>query len=467
MIEIVSILLLGSFAMACLICLPAWRRNFKSINKRLRVAYWIWFLLAIGSGVFFEKVGKTQLGGLDTSAKMQIISYAIAGVLTVITFMNYSSGNLSMKPPVIALFFYGLLALISTIYAPSALITLYKASVIILDVVAVAAVMKLMIKYNRPSLIFDVAVMTAILFTVGAFFSVLIRPDAAMRPIYGGGAFGFILDGAFPYMNGNELGFLSAVVTLVSASRLFNPAHQSPKLFWAACGFVGLAGMMFAQARTALVGVSIGLFILAIAIPSLRKFAVAFGVLGGGLVLIMIFVGQANVDVSGNVGNFLAKGQGEGGLQSFEGRYHAWATLGVKMIMASPIVGHGFETGLLYGGEEFGISGHMHMHNSHVQILINSGMVGYLCWLVVVMWTLLKFTQIIKRNLGKRARLQSDPRMFEIYAVYVLLMLRTITGSVMINHGVTLIFLLGTIVYILCSERMRITVARKAMTTGM
>lgn len=463
MIQFVSILLLVGLSIACLLSIGLWRKNKQTISKKLTGAYIIWFLLSLGSGVYIAKTAGEV--GLGLSAQMQILFYAIAGIIIVLMYMKYGGGSLARRAPILGLFVYGILALLSTAYAPAPLITIYKASVIILDVVAVMAVVNLLVRYGRPSLIFDVGVMTAILFVVGAFIGVLIRPEIALRPIYGVGAFGFILDGTLPYMNGNELGFLSAVVSLVAVSRVFNPSHGAPKLFWLFCGAIGLSGMVFAQARTSIVGFSVGLFILSIAIPKLRNYAIGFGIVGALLLVVLAFVGQANLDVGGEVGGYLAKGQADHGMQSIEGRYYMWKNLGSRMIFASPILGHGFETGLLFGGEEYGL-GHMHMHNSHVQILINSGLIGYMPWLFVTTWVFFKFTSIIRRSLKQRSKYKADPKMYEIYAVYVLLCLRTMTGSVMLNHGVTFIILIGTMVYILCSERIRLIAERKVLTNA-
>jgi len=445
MIKSLSAILLLAVGVTLLVSFRHGLGLFKRLPRSVKLLGVMWWLLAIGSGVYFTRTGTVHgMGRLDRSAMMQLVFFVISGLIVLRMLALTRGGHIVFRFPVLALCLYSLTGLLSTLYSPAPFISFYKAWVVLIDVLAIAATVPLLRQVNKPALVFDIAVGSAIVFSVGAFIGVHIRPEAAIRPIHSGGFWGFILDGAFPYMNGNELGFLSAVVLLVALSRLFQPEYRGPKFFWVVCGAVGASGMIFAQARTAIVGLFVGVCVLSFGVRRLRIFAITGMVIASMAGLIMLASGSSFT--FGNTAKlYLSKGQADQGLQSLEGRARTWLKVGLPMFEDSPVLGHGFDVGVRFGGEEFGIE-NTHMHNSHVQILANSGLVGYLPWLAMVLWVFVKFSGRIFGAMFRRGvKLSSEE--YVMYAVLIMLVLRTITGSVMVNHSTTILLLVGMITY--------------------
>jgi len=80
---------------------------------------------------------------------------------------------------------------------------------------------------------------------------------------------------------------------------------------------------------------------------------------------------------------YSARGLSEKQLETMTGRTVLWKA-GIAMFLDSPILDTVTDAGVKMGGMAFGIQKGSHMHNSHLQILVNNGIVGYLAWFAMV-----------------------------------------------------------------------------------
>lgn len=121
------------------------------------------------------------------------------------------------------------------------------------------------------------------------------------------------------------------------------------------------------------------------------------------------------------------------------------------MLDDKPILGHGYDAGVRYGAKKYGIEG-THMHNAHFQILANSGILGYVPWLLMVAVVSWRMARRLMRDHWP-ATTGEDRFFVEMFAVLLLILLRTITGQVLVTHQWSLMLFLGVVVCYYCWQR--------------
>ena len=148
---------------------------------------------------------------------------------------------------------------------------------------------------------------------------------------------------------------------------------------------------------------------------------------------------------------YAARGQSAGGLQTLQDRARMWFSAGLAMVDDKPILGHGYDAGVRYGGEKYGLRG-THMHNAHFQVLANSGMLGYMLWLIMVAVVSWRMARRLMRDHWP-ATTGEDRFFAEMFAVLLLILLRTVTGQVLVTHQWSLLLFLGLVVCYYCQQR--------------
>jgi len=106
--------------------------------------------------------------------------------------------------------------------------------------------------------------------------------------------------------------------------------------------------------------------------------------------------------------------------------------MGMNMIADQPMLGHGFQTGVRFGGRKYGLPEGINMHSSHFQVLVDSGVVGYVFWLLFIVpiaWRIIK--SLIRRHLPEKTAADR----FHIEAVLIIFMMlfRSLTGHVFVS----------------------------------
>ena len=142
------------------------------------------------------------------------------------------------------------------------------------------------------------------------------------------------------------------------------------------------------------------------------------------------------------IGASLANAQ----LTTISGRTELWKA-GWRMFEASPIVGHGFQAGVRMAGAEFGVMPGTNMHNGHMQVLVDSGLLGYITWIlytVPMLWAAI--SALKKRYLP----LKNEVGRFhlEISLVMFIIFFRTFLGQILVTHQISTLLFLGAYLYI-------------------
>ncbi len=432
-----------TYIFAIMVNIKGFLRVVRQLSGEQKLLCIAWTFLFVGLGVFFlRKSNVTGVGAMDASAWYQIACVALGSLIVFVLAVRKNAIIYIAQAPVFFLFIYGLLAVISASYSPTPALTFYKGSLLLIDVLVMCVALVYLRKPFNSTLLLDLTFLLVGFFVAGALLGAVTSPATAF--LRSDGALGLMLQGIYPYMNPNELGFLSAIVAIVGYRRIFDAKKLSMRLYWGSLLILGFTTLFLAQARTSLVGVLIGIALVSYGIKKLRAVAVLVTLVLIGSVGYKIYSDQ-EVDWKENVQEYAQRGQSEGGFQSLIGRYERWVTAGSAMFDDSPILGHGFDAGVRYGAGEFGLS-HTHMHNAHVQIIANSGLAGYIPWLLMV----LVVTWRISHHLLTRAwpaATENDRYHIEIAAILLLIVLRTATGQVLVTHQWSLMIFMGIAVF--------------------
>ena len=146
--------------------------------------------------------------------------------------------------------------------------------------------------------------------------------------------------------------------------------------------------------------------------------------------------------------SYMSRGLSDEQLTTMSGRTELWA-IGWKMFLDSPFFGHGFETGVSHKGVLYGLKQGLHMHNAHMQVLVNTGIFGYLLWfsmLYITSWKLFSKRKFIRAN--SQPHRDNTHFHYETLAVLGIMLLRTMTGSVLVFHQYSFIIIMGIMVYL-------------------
>ena len=402
---------------------------------------WVLMFLATGLWIYREE-SVTGIGSLDTSALMQIGFVAVAGAILLSMVMRGVNLGLFSMTPTAAFLLYGVVAFISAGVSPAVALTLYKSGLILADALLVVVAISKLRKGGNPRAMIDLTYALSIFFLFCVVLGGILFPEKAVRQV--GGVLGYNLNGVIPVLNANDVGFFAAVGAALGLRRMWEPVPLRQRLLWMSLAAMGFAVLFFAQARTSIVALAIVIVVYAIAIKRMRPMAVALvgalAMLGSYYLLTSQSAGFEEVTA-----DYLKRGQSDEMVATMSGREGLWG-MGFRMFADSPLLGHGFEAGVKYGGAPYGIAEGLHMHNAHMQVLVNSGILGYGAWITFIAATSLALMRRVTGNFPAR---DPDARyQIEMFGVLMLILLRTFTGSVLVFHHCSLLLLLAMLVYL-------------------
>ncbi|KAA1188941.1 O-antigen ligase family protein [Pseudohalioglobus sediminis] len=405
-----------------------------------------WSLVFFGLGVYFtRRANVTSVGSMDASGIFQLVCIGFAGFLLLAVLLSERSLKFPRSNSVMFLAMYGLLGVASAVYSPAPFVSGYKGLLILLDCLLVLVCFRQALRYGSARVYLELCYFFIAVFCAGALIGPFVYPELALKK--SNGALGYILQGTIPYMNPNELGFISGVLTLVGVRRSFFSRSLGERLGWAGLAILGASVLFLAQSRTGLVGVLLGLVIMSISIPRMSRVASLFVVLSPILISASFYFSW---DASTSVVEYVERGQQQGGLSSMYDRLARWVEVGGSMIIESPILGHGYDAGVRYGVTVFGIE-QTHMHNTYVQILVNSGLLGFVFWLVFFTVSLKTIFKGFKS--GVPAVDESSGFAVETWTVITLILIRTMTGQVLVTHQWALLIFLAAYINFASEKR--------------
>ena len=232
---------------------------------------------------------------------------------------------------------------------------------------------------------------------------------------------GFMMGGL---MNPNALGSISAIIlihnfSLISKTTLF-PISKKVVFFF----ILSLVTVILAYSRTSIIGAVVAIAAMCL-VGRKVKLTISF------LILLLVTIFSFSGSIAKDIGLFLARGQSDGSLEGMSGRVNGWE-IAIKYWQESPLIGHGYMSAGRYDVLDNTSS---HLHGSVIELLVGLGVIGLFLWLVLIIFTGIK---ILKRTtiISKR---QSTSSFYDgLFALYIFLLIRSFTSSVMVMHSMEL-----------------------------
>jgi O-antigen ligase len=437
----------------------------RSIRRLRSGSKWIglaWVLMLCGPALWSShERAVVGVGSLDRAAVIQILSVSISGVIALSVLGSRQTYGSSIPLAVGYMLLYVFAAIASSAYSMLPMLCIYKALILFVDALLVLAAIRTVRDSEKARLLVDVGYFILAAFVGGAAIGALADPASAFKSI--GGIFGVILQGTMPYMNANELGFISAVTFCVGIRRTFEKSSVRLRLLWASMAVMALIVLVLSQSRTAVIGVSVALSVLGSGDRRFRPMLV-MPVLGVAILISHEFIAGHSFRLEDTFLEYMKRGQSDESFETMSGRTTSWRR-GWDMFLDSPLVGHGYEVGVRYVGAAFGIGTGSHMHNAHMQVLVNTGILGYLAWagmVLAVVWPLQRANRI--KVPGSRA--ESRRFNLELVAVATLLLVKTMASSTLVFHSNSLVILMGMMVYNGVSRLRRSAIAKERTENG-
>ena len=421
-------------------------RAFRSVHGGL---FWLctaWTFMFIGQAQYLPHTTRTveDVGNLDAGHFWQITFMALAAVILLLLYLNMRISVKILRLPMIGLLIYGFEGLATAGYSPAPELSVYKSAQLLLDFLMLVCASAYIINSGRRELLLNLTYFWLAIIVAGAAIGGILFPEAAFTTT--GGVFGGFMKGLFPYVHGNELGLLAAIVMLVGLSRIYEDVTFRERIFWASHVTLGFSVLFFAQARTSLATSSVGLLLMSLLNPRLRWLgAILFILITGSLVI--YWLSAAGFGVEDVVKDYLRRGATDEQLETLSGRLVLWQ-IGWEMFKDSPILGHGMDAGVRVGGTAYGLIKGTNMHSAHMQVLVNSGIVGYLAWALLIFgiaWRVVIPT--LRYHIPVRTF--EDRRSLEVCVVLMIMLGRSLLGQVLVTHQFTTMILFSMYIYTL------------------
>jgi O-antigen ligase len=207
-----------------------------------------------------------------------------------------------------------------------------------------------------------------------------------------------------------------------------------------------------AQARTSIAALTISIVVMAYFIPKLRWLSYCIAILA--IVLVVYYqISGTELGIMDSITNYLRRGATDQQLSSLSGRTELWQA-GFRMFKDSPFIGYGFQAGARMAGAAYGVPNGTNMHSGHMQVLIDSGLVGYILWLMFVVSMLFLPISVLKK---KVLSMKTEIGRFhlEVTLIMFVIFFRSFLGEVLVTHEISTMLFLGGYIYVLTNQILR------------
>ena len=398
----------------------------KQGTKVLKAVSWwqvLWFLIFLSGLVFRERdVQATEAEPLDTWALFRISLMALTAIvlLTRLSLRKTPWLQQLVRGLIAPLSAYCAICLISSLWSVYPEWTVYKSLEFFVDVAALAAIVATATSAKTYKTLFDWTWALTGLLLGSVWLGLFLWPQDALVS-NAVGFKGVLLSGVIPDVNPNSVGELGAILGVVAFCRLF--LRDTGKTTWARYGFlfaVSIATMILAQGRSAIAGFAFGIFL---ALLFSGSFLLSFSLAAVGTVLLSI------ATVWQTFTGFMSRGETESELYSLSDRVEWWALAWPK-ILDHPVVGYGAFAGgrFLVMAENKVDAG---IHSDWVEILVGTGLLGFLMALLVWVGT---WRQFIKSARDKSLGTLESQLLIEAIAVLGVESIRSIFTTDLFWH---------------------------------
>jgi len=443
MLNIVLIFEVALFSIAGIAVLPHLFKYWRSLDRNEKVLTYAWSAMIFGQNQIFAHADIVQgVSSIDAGAIYQLTWMLVAGLISLPIFLSARIPSSVWRLPVVALTVYVFCALGSAGLSIAPAFTIYRASQVAIDLALLLVAYSTLKKSGKPDHLIIVSVFWLVILLLSVLLGALIVPDEAF--FTNEGALGESLRGVVPNIHPNELGLMAAIGIVVGIVRgLGGAARGWRRVFWFSVALISGTILFLAQARTSLGSSLIALFAVGFMVRRLRW--LAYVMVGVG-----IFVGAYYMFNGGKLGvedeivTYARRGSSDKNLETLSGRTVLWQ-IGWEMFKDSPVLGHGFETGVRNEGVKYGLALGTNMHSAYLQVLVDTGALGSIAWLIYVFGMsaiTYKYYRYVKKS-------DEPTHMFavEILLVVFVILFRSFLGHVLVSHQMNLTIFLSIYLY--------------------
>jgi len=373
---------------------------------RHNLAWWhgLWFLILISSLVFrIRDAAEAQSLPVDAYATLRLIPEAIVGLYLLIRFLGKGAilQRSFCQGLTGALSTYGLVCLLSSVWSVKASWTMYKSAEFLLDVAVLVAVLATVESIEMYRQFFNWTLILCGLELLWTWMGAAIWPDEALHSTYPER-----LVGVFPIQSANAIGASGAVLCIVALCRLLPVRGCKFGRSWNVMLFCfGLASIFACRTRASLLG-----FVLAaLVIMLFSRRAQLAAMAGFGVLLAAYTVGVAVGAApqpealfnrvqhpSGEIVDFLERGQSRDQMESLSGRMDWWH-LAWQQFVNHPFTGLGAYAGGKFGVlSKSGLGETPQLHSDYLETLVGTsvwGLIPLLFALFGTWWFLIRFVR--------------------------------------------------------------------------
>lgn len=425
------------FVIALILNLPRARKAMRLARGHYLLCF-AWLALALSQARFIapEMSGNEPIS-MSAGEYTQVIWMALALFITFILLLRARLKGGSWRLPFIGLAVYAFLGLATAAFAPVPLLSAYKASQVFVVAIFSIVAFSYLMKTGQTRLLLEFTYVMLTLVMVSTAIGGLLFPQLAFIQMYtgGGGTFGSALHCIAPQIHQNGLGLLAAIMVVVSARRAFEKEGFTYRFYHVSLALLSFFVLFAAQARTSLVSLMIALLMMSLMIRRLRW--LSFVMVAMAMLAVSYYVvTDQGLGVEEDVASYFRRGQTDQQIQTMSGRTVLWS-IGMNMIADKPVLGHGFQTGARVDGIKYGLLS-TNMHSSHLQVLVDSGLLGYFFWLLFVVpiaWRVIK--SLVRRHLPERTEV--DRFHIEAALIVFMVLFRSLNGHVFVAHDFNLL----------------------------
>lgn len=398
----------------------------------LGVTVWV----AMLASILIWNIGEVQAGTIGNTGNYYRISLvifsAVAGLVALLR--NGDRISQAFTGPLVLFGIYGAYAMVSALYLPEySLYSMWKALEVIIDVVAIGAILSYANSFNVAITAYRVIIVFF------GFLILLYWAEAAIMPatvfVPYRGILPYAMYGVLPVMNGNGLAFMGALVAFscwCSASR--STSANSRLLLW--CLFsVAVVTLVMAQSRTSLFGFLASMIVYFF---FTRRY-MALGAIG-----VLILIGGLSTSFFDVAQEYVVRGQSQELFTTLSGRTQGWQAAW-DLFKQSPLLGHGFAAAARL--EILGPEGASTLHGAIFDVLVGVGLLGLVPWLAAIVWT---SARVIVLTNAPHPWLQSAVGRSvhaEMLGVLVLVLIRNVTSSGLALHEHSFMVFLSVLAY--------------------
>lgn len=340
-----------------------------------------WLSLWLGTLSFKQRTAAESLmGSFDATHLQRAVFLGIACLILLFHLQRFPKLGWN---PITLYFIYSVFCMISSLWSVARFPTLGKAMEIFVASFIVMKIVSMKDAFVRLKRLIDWFVLLHACMVLIAFIGSFLLPSVFRYGVHRVVA---------PYFSANAASYTSALLATFFLGRYLQRNSQvGSSQFWGVCYVLFMVIAVYAHGRTAIVSMVIGSIILFILFKPTKS-----------LFLILPFLIAIEYYLHESIYVYMLRGQSLFDIKGLSGRTHLF-TMALQEFSAHPILGHGFSVGSRSVFYYFGTKGYgetiSSVHNGVLEVLLGGGFVGFILWVIPILWGLgLCFQNLLRRK---------------------------------------------------------------------